>query len=302
MSKICLGTVQFGLDYGINNDSGQVSPDEVARIMDFAINNGINHFDTASVYGNSEIVLGDYFHKTFHGKYLREEQIIMSKLLPKVMRAESDVGLYNVKKHVERSLQRLKLDYLDIYFIHTPEEVEDVKLLAELQEAKEMGLIRGIGLSAYELEHALCAIECGCVDVVQLPYNLFDHRLEDEVFLTKVESSGIKIHARSPFLQGLFMMDVDEVPDYVRDASTLIESLNEIVKKYNIDIKKLCIQYAIANEHVEHIVLGVDTIEQLIENVNNVKVDSRYQEAIEEIRRTFVNVDKRIIFPSLWRK
>ena len=65
MSKIALGTVQFGLNYGISNTNGQVPPEEIARILDYCKLNGIDTLDTAQGYGESEKVLSQFDLSSF---------------------------------------------------------------------------------------------------------------------------------------------------------------------------------------------------------------------------------------------
>ena len=194
MKRLALGTAQFGLSYGVANQQGQVSIDQVAEILRVASAVGVDTLDTAIAYGESEQVLGQVGVSSFK---------IISKL-----QALSDESLDLQKQvidSVESSLERLRITQLYGLLLHRPGQLlsnQGVTLYQALQDLKNKGLVKKIGISIYsptELE-ALCrSFE---FDLIQAPFNIFDRRLERQGWLDKLKKKGVEVHSRSVFSTG----------------------------------------------------------------------------------------------------
>ncbi|WP_367317336.1 aldo/keto reductase [Vibrio coralliilyticus] len=190
--KLSLGTVQFGLDYGVTNSGGQVERSVVEEMLDLAPNLGINSLDTAIAYGNSESVLGQFDLKAFK---------VTSKI-PSLAGAKSSIN-----QMTKQSLERLNIDHLYGMMLHDENDAfaSNWRNLLELKSLKEEGLVSKIGVSFYDSQSALSVIEAGLVDLIQIPANLFDSRFEIAGVLDAAEKNGVEIHVRSLFLQGLLL-------------------------------------------------------------------------------------------------
>jgi len=199
--KIALGTVQFGLDYGIINHSGQVSIDEVKNILDYAKDKGIDTLDTAARYGNSEQVLGEVGVNNYR---------IITKTTP------LKNGVDGVIKGLHQSLDNLNIGQVDGLLIHNINDVKDKRfgdLFHKLNELKEEGLINKIGFSTYTPDQVDFLLENFDFDLIQVPFNIFDNRLIQGGQLKALKKKKIEIHARSVFLQGL-LLDFNNLSDY----------------------------------------------------------------------------------------
>ncbi|PKN13962.1 MAG: hypothetical protein CVU67_08130, partial [Deltaproteobacteria bacterium HGW-Deltaproteobacteria-24] len=197
----------------------------------YAYNRGIRTFDTARAYGDSEEVLGRYLDQA---NIKRSELTIISKFMPKTLRVEQNLNQLNIKEHLEQSLVRLNLDYLDGYLLHTPEEFYEKEMMNDLMKLKEEGLVRKIGVSIYEMNHALDVVKSGIIDAIQVPYNILDQRVDDSEFFEIAKRNSVTVFARSPFLQGLLTMAADEIPKHLSEVKIYINQLNDLSKKEEV--------------------------------------------------------------------
>lgn len=296
MSKLCLGTVQFGMQYGINNYTGQPSEEECFEMLDVAIENGIDTIDTARAYGTSEIVLGNYLEYRKYGNKVN----IISKLRPNVLMPNTNDVYSLIRKELEDSLKRLHISKLKGYLLHTPEYVYNDKVIQALYQLKKEGLLQNIGVSIYNMEDGFEAI-VKKMDYVQLPYSIFDQRGDKSGFISDAKKAGLTIFTRSVFLQGLCMMPLDNVPTYLEHAKPYLKYLEELAKKQKIHKAELLIRFVKSLKEIDYLVFGVDNISQLKENINifnnNASMDSLLLKTVQEY---FSDMENSIILPSLW--
>lgn len=298
MAKLCLGTVQFGMKYGINNKIGPPSKDDTFEMLDIAIENGITKIDTASAYGIAEELLGEYILKR---KYKNNVEII-SKLRPNILDIEVGTVQNIVKNQVRKSLHTLQIEQLDGYLLHTPQYIYNQQILDALQICKKDGLVKNIGISIYEIQDGFEAINTGIIDYVQLPYSVFDQRGEKDGFLVEAKKNNIEVYTRSAFLQGLTFMQKDEIPQSIEKAKNYLEIFDDLLKKYHVNRVNGLLNFVADNKNIDYLVLGVDNKEQLIKNIKIIDNYKVSKEFIEEIKEKFQYIDKNIILPSLWAK
>lgn len=296
MSQLCLGTVQFGMKYGINNQIGrQPTWDESFEMLDYALAHGIKVIDTASAYGEAEPILGEYFRG-----YRSEKNIkVISKLRPNVIEnGERDIS-GTIHREIETTLNRLGLLKLDGYLLHTPEYIYNPYILEGLQQLKEQNYVKNIGVSIYDLREGDAAIETGIVDYIQLPYSILDQRGIQDGFIHEAKKAGITIFARSAFLQGLFMMSEEEIPEHLLQVVPHLQRMNQILREYDVDKISAILNFVDSEQDIDYLVFGVEKKEQLIEDISKFG-SSVPQECINKLKEQAHNIEKSIIFPSLW--
>lgn len=286
MSRLILGTVQFGLDYGIKNSRGKVPGDEVAKILDAAKAGGIDTLDTAAAYGESEAVLGKNLGSATSLK-------VVSKLR---------TGFEGTcEGELRASLCRLRLPRLHGYLLHNF-DIYRVRptVLKELSACVAEGLVERIGASLYNPAEAIELLESGePLDIVQVPYSLLDRRFEP-VF-PALKERGIEIHVRSVFLQGALLMEPDTLPRVFNPVRDRLAMLKRLSKKYNVPISTLCLGFAAANPNVDGVVMGVDGISDLAANI---EAFSKRDIAAASLA-AFPDIstdDEDIILPYRWKK
>lgn len=296
MAELCLGTVQFGMKYGINNTLGQPTEEDVFEILDAAIKNGIHVFDTARAYGTAEIVIGKYFENIKNIDSLK----IISKLRPNVIEVtERDVYCV-LRKEFESTLKRLHIQHLDGYLLHTPQYIYNVEILKSLRRLKKEKLVDHIGVSIYDLKEGYAALETEEIDYIQLPYSILDQRGIQDGFINKAKEKGVTVFTRSAFLQGLFIMEKKRIPEYLEHTVPYLDEFERLLDKYSVDRVSALIQFVKQEKDIDYLVFGVDTKEQLLQDIDKFHNQKVPEAFIKELKKTFVNIEKSIIFPSLW--
>lgn len=263
MSKLALGTVQFGTDYGINSGI-KVDPNEVTNIINCARNNDISLLDTAQLYGSSEKVLGDINTQDFD---------IVTKSRGFDQEAITEKEAVFVINDLHKSLKLLKQKSLYAFLVHHGEDLlkpGGEMIFNQLQTLKKQGLVNKIGISAYIDNQLIEIIDRFDIDIIQLPMNILDSRLINNGLLKKIYAKGIEIHTRSVFLQGLLLMDLDKRPKYFERWSSLWKFWNEWLADNKLSPLEASIRYMISKPEISRVLVGVDNKDQLQSIINAV--------------------------------
>ena len=285
--KLCLGTAQFGIDYGINNTSGKIPKEEVKKILNFAFDNGITMIDTASAYGESEAVLGEGIANT-------------GKVFQIITKYPANTELRPLQ-WIDKSLGLLKSNKIHGYLFHNysifqsnPEYIED------LIKIKEAGKTEKIGFSIYHPSEAEYILKHNVpCDIVQLPYNIFDQRFA--FLFSELYNRGIDIYVRSVFLQGLFFIELEKIDKHFDSVRVYLREIRQLAVNYSINIAALCLGFVYTNEYVSNVVIGIDSLENLKENINNFTLLKNKKISYDSFSKFAVN-DENIILPYNWSK
>jgi len=269
VSEIAFGGVEIGIPYGIgvNSETDMLSRDKAIELLHEALDKGINFFDTARLYGESESIMGGAF-------YDRRDKLILSTKCKHFKDNKGNIPAYNSLKNIieaslEESLRHLKTDYVDIFMLHQADDGildnDDVKeIFAKL---KASGKARAIGASTYHTEEARKAIEKNW-DVVQMPFNLMDQRQGQNFHYAEEMGTGIVI--RSVLMKGL-------LSDKGRDLHPALYEVEEHIKKYKelltddiSDISTLATKFALCFNEVSSVLVGIDRSVYLDKALNSV--------------------------------
>lgn len=253
--RLAVGTVQFGLDYGITNAAGRTPGDEVARILDYASQAGIDTLDTAAAYGDSEQVLGETGVAGWR---------VVSKVPP--LPNDSVNGREWVVGHVRRSLERLRVDRLDGLLLHNASDMlkaQGKSIAAGLQEVKAEGRVGRIGYSIYSPQPLAALIEVMPPDLVQAPFNVFDQRLARSGWLGRLVESGAEVHVRSVFMQGLLLMVPEKRPPAFDKWREHWQRWDAVVAGRSEQALALCLGFVRAQPGISRVVVGVENQEHL---------------------------------------
>lgn len=261
---IALGTVQFGLAYGVSNTTGQVSLPEARRILDAASECGMDTLDTAIAYGESETVLGQLGVGGWR---------VVSKL-PAVPTSAEDVAGW-VRAQFAASLQRLGVSHLEGLLLHRPDQLIEPggdALWAALLDLREQGLVRKIGVSIYSHEE-LPALTAGRrFDLVQAPLNILARSLVDSGWAKRLKEQGAELHVRSAFLQGLLLMGPDR-PARFFHWQPLWQQWQGWLDQHGLSPLQACLRYCLSLPQVDRVVVGVESAAQLREIVDAAQGD-----------------------------
>lgn len=296
--KLCLGTVQFGLDYGINKKK-KPSLDYSVSCLDYATQNGIKAIDTAAAYGNAEEVVGAFLRKK---TIPREKLFISTKFTPNLLDdVPSDKYVDVIKKRLITSLNTLGTDYVDAYLFHSARYAFNEEMLEAIYCVQKEGLAKKVGVSVYEPKEAFACLKNPKVSYMQAPYSVFDHRFKAEGVFEAVAKSSCEIDIRSAFLQGLVVMDEKNVPPFLSKAKPIVRKFDKICKEAQISRAQLALSYVKNETAITHLVFGVHSLEQLKENIelfnNNIS-----DEIIRCVDKEIGIADAEIVIPSLWKK
>lgn len=289
MNKIVLGTAQFGQVYGVANSGRLLDQAQVHAILDRAIGSQIDFLDTAVAYGNSEQILGLIGVERFQ---------VISKLPPIPEMGVEDVPAW-VDDQVTGSLQRLGLDRLYGLLLHRPAQLLSpigAELYRALQKQVVLGRVRDIGVSIYDPSELDVLIPRFSINIVQAPLNILDGRLNRSGWIDRLQESGIALHVRSAFLQGLLLMPADQRPQYFDRWSPLWGRWSSWLKDHELTPLQACLRYVLHAPGIERVVLGVDSEAQLSEILavaNEGPVPDGYQ-ALQIHEPKLLN-------PSLWK-
>lgn len=261
--KLALGTVQFGLSYGVTNTTGMTPRHEAAEILQRARSTGIDTLDTAVGYGDSESVLGQLGIDGFK---------VITKI-PAVPENEPNI-LSWVYEQVRASMGRLRRPLLGGVLLHRPGQLFEPfgpKLYSALEKLKSDGFIEKIGISVYEPSELDQLIPNFKFDLIQAPLSVLDRRLIDSGWAKRLNDLGIEIHARSCFLQGLLLMAAANRPAKFKRFESIWQTWDHWLSKTKLAPVEACIHYATSQPEISRVVVGVNSATQLDEIVQGLK-------------------------------
>jgi aryl-alcohol dehydrogenase-like predicted oxidoreductase len=285
LNSLVLGTVQFGLNYGINNHSGKPSYSAVFEILDAAWENGIDTLDTADAYGNAIQLIASYHKAT--GRIFR----INTKF--------KNIDIAGIKNKLRSDIVLLQCGRINSLFFHSYKEYkESGQGLNELANAKEEGLVVSLGVSVYTNEELDDVLNDPKIDIVQLPYNLLDNHFQRGGILTHASQMNKKIQARSVFLQGLFFVNVNRLPEKLGVLRPWLERVDSIAASAELSKETLCLLYPGSQPYIDEIIIGVDTKEQLLRNLSALRsiLPLAVKDKIDEIAVS----PSSILYPPNW--
>lgn len=299
LSRLSLGTVQLGLNYGINNENGKPSQELSNKILDCAIDNGVTCLDTAGAYGDSEEVIGKWL-KTIPKE---KRPFIVTKA------ATLDHSSYEVLKNdlvskAKSSIEKLGVEALDVLMLHNFDDYVNDKenVMRAMNELKEMGLVKYIGASAYSYHDYEILAESG-FDATQIPVNIFDWTQIVNGGIKKLSDSGMMVFVRSVYLQGLVFQTPETVSSKMDYCKEPLEKFHALCKKYSLSPAEMAMSFVLSLEGIHSLVLGSETVEQVEENTKLINRTMRFNnEQMTEIRKLFENIDNRVTNPSVWNK
>ena len=288
MSRLILGTVQFGMSYGIANHTGKVSNNQSRGMLNLCRDNNIGMIDTAIAYGESEKCLGELGVNSFK---------IVTKL-PSVPYNCKDVSIW-VEDQFNESLLRLGVNSVYGLLLHRSEQLLEKNgqaIYKAMQSLKESGKVEKVGISIYSPNELDKIFHLYDLDLIQSPFNLIDQRLFKTGWMDRLHNKNIEIHTRSVFLQGLLLMAQADIPIKFSQWSSIWTKWYKWLNENDILAVDACLAYPMSFSQINRVVVGADNISQLKQIIKAVSIKSPIKFPNLE------NGDEALINPSNWSK
>ncbi len=297
-SRLMLGTVQFGLPYGVANQTGQPDYEDSRLIVSTAIDGGVNCFDTAAAYGCSEEVLGS----AIHDLGVADKVIVVTKikpLSPEELANHSKASIA-IEHSVETSLKRLRLDCLPVVLFHRE---SDARYLDVLEHLKAKGLLVHAGVSCDNRPGPAAGfVAGGQASALQLPGNILDRRHLNSGIFHDAAIRGLAVFIRSVYLQGLLVMPEASIPQSLQAVIPLRRRLISVAAEAGMNISELALRYMLTQDGVTSVLVGVETLSQMKENIamfNRGIISSEIMAAVNDIAP---DLPETILTPGFWPK
>jgi aryl-alcohol dehydrogenase-like predicted oxidoreductase len=254
--KLGLGTVQWGMDYGLTNREGMTPRAEVGRILAAARADGVCVLDTAALYGEAESVLGQHSLGGFR---------IVTKT-PRFARAKiTPVEVDDLRATFERSLVQLRVASLHGLLAHHADDLlvpGGERLIDAMRDLQREGKVSRIGVSVYEGAQISSLLERFTPDIVQLPINVLDQRLIEDGSLERLKALGIEVHARSAFLQGLLLMAPASLPHGLTPLRPSIEAWHAACNDQALSPLQAALSFVCDIDAIDCCLVGVQSLAQ----------------------------------------
>ena len=303
-SRMALGTAQMGLPYGATNHDGQPNEPLAILMVRKAVEHGVTWIDTARAYGSAEGRVG----RALQGSWRNRTRVI-SKLDPLnelATDASAACASEAVAASTYQSMHELGVDRLDVLLLHrwAHRSSHQGAIWSRLLALRDQGLIRELGASIYQPEEALAALVEPDLRHLQIPFNLLDHRWRAVSFCAAVAARpDVQIHVRSIFLQGILLGDVTTWPAFDAKGAGILRQLDALVVELGLDSRAaLCVAFVLAHPWVSSVVLGVETMNQLEQNLGVMNTLPLSAAQTDAVVARLAGASERLLNPAQWNQ
>jgi aryl-alcohol dehydrogenase-like predicted oxidoreductase len=301
VSALALGTVELGLDYGIQAPGhfGRPSLAAAAALVDAALAAGINLLDTARAYGESEAVLGQLLHGH------RDQVVLATKASAHLPDGSVPTGgalRQHLVDQLDTSLRLLRTDAVDLWQIHNV----DAAVLAAQETVAETfaamqaaGKIRWRGGSFYGAQLPVQALQLDLFDVIQVTYSVFDQRIVEHV-LPLAQAQGVGVMVRSVLLKGALTERADYLPEHLAVLRERSRQFRELVAMHAPELTpaQAALAFALANQQIGSVLVGMRTVDELESNLPalTTALNAEFYAALTALRVG----DEALLNPGTW--
>ena len=288
ISRLAIGTAQYGMKYGLANKTGKICDFEMRRILNNAVENNILSIDTAKSYGDCEQKLGSQV----------VDQFMVITKISNLTQSKNDISAL-VLEELKDSLEKLNLNNLDTLLLHRSFDLLDHKrneVYESLLLCKQAGLTKKIGISADNALDVEKITNIFDIDVVQFPLNIFNRELIESGLLRVLKNKKIEVHARSIFLQGLLLMEKKDLNPYFYNWSSLFEEWEDWIESNHLTKLNACLKYVFGFKEIDKYVIGIDSLDHLQEIINTLKSKN-----FKKVPIALSSNEQALINPSKWK-
>lgn len=282
ISEIAFGGVEIGLPYGIGvkSEADMLTEADAIKLLHNALDQGINFFDTARLYGESERIMGNAFSD-------RRQEVVLATKCRHLKDPEGKIPSYPelnelVHASLKESLQALRTDYIDLYMVH----YADIDLLASedvlniFTKLREEGVVRAIGVSVYKTEETRQAIQAQAWNAVQLPFNLMDQ--SQGQYFHDAAQRGMGILVRSVLMRGMLSDRMSQLHPALKDVEMHLAKYRGLLREGLAHLPQLATKFALAHPEVSAVLVGIDKQDYLEDALNAVRGVHMDKELLKE--------------------
>jgi aryl-alcohol dehydrogenase-like predicted oxidoreductase len=283
MTQLILGTAQLGSAYGVTNTRGRLADDEVRSLLELARAAGVVTFDTAADYGDSQQRLGAFAPSG--GRYVTKFS------LPAVTEPDAD-SLYG------RSMADLRVSSLAGLMFHKMSDLDDsraARTIELMREARDRGAVERIGVSIYDDTDLAKAVQTfRDLTLMQFPGNILDGHLLDSPVMQELHASGVELHVRSAFLQGILLADPSTLSPFFAPLAPALVHLAKVASHTGTTVLGLALRYLRDHPLVDGVVVGATTPAELE------AILAEWQLPQSGIESNDLGVPRSLLDPRLW--
>ncbi len=290
--RLGIGTVQFGMEYGIANMGPRPQRQEIQSILDYASDQGVSIIDTASSYGEAEVVLGETMPKEHQFHVVTKCPSFNKKTITK---HEADA----LEDSFNKSLLRLGADHVYGLLIHNSRDLlanGGELLLERARKLKKSNKVRKLGVSVYDPDEAQHILNRHSIDLIQLPLNVLDQRFILSGIMSKLAEKNIEVHVRSIFLQGALLMSPLELPSHFEGVREQMNMYHTELSNLGITPMEAAIEFVKRQRSIHGLIVGLCSKEQLVEIIAAYRLPPLPISGFER----FSQNDERIVDPRRW--
>lgn len=293
LSRLTLGTVQFGLPYGVANRAGQPTYETARDILACAIEGGVTCLDTAAGYGESESVLG----RALAELNAAERVAVVTKVAPLADDLSPARADALVEESVRNSLRHLRLERLPFCFFHRE---NDFRYADSLLKLRERGLVERIGCSTATPLATRQIIDSGLADAVQFPVSVLDRRFTGAEVAGAACARGMTVFARSVYLQGLVLLPDAATPESLREVIPVRHQCAKLALEAGIPLAELALRYVFGLGELTSILVGVESMDQMRENLALFAKGPLPPDLMQAVAATALSLPDAILDPWRW--
>jgi aryl-alcohol dehydrogenase-like predicted oxidoreductase len=292
--RICLGTAQLGMDYGVTNTTGRPDDRACEALLSRAIERGVLMWDTARDYGDAEQRLGRFLKN--HSRH-DEVKIVTKVRLPADV---TDLTAW-ITAELDNCRTITGCEQLEALLLHDPELMEENgdRVWEAFNLQVDRGAVRRVGASVYDPHESNIALDCEATSAIQLPFNLLDSRAAVHGTLERCQQRNVTVLTRSALLQGAMTLAPGDIPSRLMPLREPLQRLHELLTPFGVAPADIALPYVLSHPQIDYLVIGVDDVIQLDNNLDR----AGQQIAVDlasQIRAAFTDLDSSVVEARQW--